>query len=947
MSSSPRINQLIDSWSQQLDNHTPPSEHFLDQLKTTLSGSEYVLQLFETKPELLTQFHDDGSLETPPTHTELQSNLRDLTAENKSEEELHRALRLFRQQQMIRIIWRDLCRTADLDETLESLTALADICTQEALGWLHAHLAEKFGTPRDRDGNAQELIVIGMGKLGARELNLSSDIDLIFTFPSSGETDGRRALSNEEFFTRLCQKLVQALNKRTVDGFVFRVDTRLRPFGDSGPLVANMDFMEEYYQSQAREWERYAMIKARVIAGDMRNGEELMEMLRPFVYRRYLDYGAIESLRGMKKAISESLRKKGMRDNIKLGPGGIREIEFLGQAFQLIRGGRDSDLQIRPIQTVLRRLAEKQLIPQIASEELVAAYRFLRLTENRIQAWRDEQTHLLPADHDGLRRIAVTMGYADTEAWIRDLARHRTHVQLHFEKLFEESEDGKEETSSLQHLWQHEEDNAAEILQNVGYSDIERSCELLQRLRESRPLKTAGERGRQLLEWLVPQLIEEVAEHSETPEETLERIINLLETIAGRTAYLSLLSENPQARQQLVTLIDASPWFLDWIRRLPMLLDTLIDPRQLYDPLERQDLEKELAHELARVEGDLEQEMEVLRHFVAANRLRVAAADVTGVIPLMIVSDYLTDIATVTLDAILGIAWRDVSERHGAPAGTDKNNMGFAIIGYGKLGGIELGYGSDLDLVFIHNAPPGSMTDGKRSVAADVFFARLAQRMIHILTTRTPSGQLYEVDMRLRPNGKSGLLVTPVSAFRSYQEKDAWTWEHQALVRARGIAGDAQVITEFGKIRNSIIQRKRDNSELVGEVVKMREKMRESLDKSTDVLFDVKQGHGGITDIEFMVQYLLLRYSSDHPTLCHYSDNIRQLEALEEAQLLDEHLAERLAGIYRVLRAAHHRYSLQEKPAIIPADELIEERRIVREAWEQLMQISPSVNEKG
>jgi len=946
MSSSPRITRLIDHWSQQLDDSPTPPESFLDQLNTTLSGSEYVLQIFETKPELLTQFYVDGSLETPPTQAEFRESLRNLSAELKSEEELHRALRLFRQQQMIRIIWRDLCRTAGLDETLESLTALADTCTQQALDWLYAHLAEKFGTPRDRDGNAQQLVVIGMGKLGARELNLSSDIDLIFTFPSSGETDGRRALSNEQFFTRLCQKLVQALNTRTVDGFVFRVDTRLRPFGDSGPLVANMDFMEEYYQSQAREWERYAMIKARVIAGDMVAGEALMEMLRPFVYRRYLDYGAIESLRGMKKAISESLRKKGMRDNIKLGPGGIREIEFLGQAFQLIRGGRDSDLQIRPIQTVLQRLAEKQLIPQIACEELVAAYRFLRLTENRIQAWRDEQTHLLPADHEGLKRIAVTMGYAETETWIKDLARHRTRVQLHFEKLFEESEDGKEETSSLQHLWQHEEENAAEILQKVGYRDIERSCELLQRLRDSRPLKTAGERGRQLLEWLVPQLIEEVVEHSETPEETLERIITLLETIAGRTAYLSLLSENPQARQQLITLIDASPWFLDWIRRLPMLLDTLIDPRQLYDPLEHQDLEKELAHELAQVEGDLEQEMEVLRHFVAANRLRVAAADVTGVIPLMIVSDYLTDIATVTLDATLRLAWRDVSGRHGAPAGADENNIGFAIIGYGKLGGIELGYGSDLDLVFIHNAPPGSMTDGKRSVAADVFFARLAQRMIHILTTRTPSGQLYEVDMRLRPNGKSGLLVTPINAFRSYQENEAWTWEHQALVRARGIAGDAQVIEEFGEIRNDIIQRKRDNSELVAEVVKMREKMRDTLDKSSDELFDVKQGRGGITDIEFMVQYLLLRYSSDHPTLCHYSDNIRQLEALEEAQLLDEHLAERLAGIYRVLRAAHHRYSLQEKSAIIPADDLREERRIVREAWELLMHATPAAEEQ-
>ncbi|MDX1346481.1 MAG: bifunctional [glutamate--ammonia ligase]-adenylyl-L-tyrosine phosphorylase/[glutamate--ammonia-ligase] adenylyltransferase, partial [Sedimenticolaceae bacterium] len=401
--------------------------------------------------------------------------------------------------------------------TLESLTALADTCTRQALEWLHTNLVEKFGTPRDADGNAQQLIVIGMGKLGACELNLSSDIDLIFTFASSGETDGRRALSNEEFFTRLCRKLVQALNTRTVDGFVFRVDTRLRPFGESGPLVANMDFMEEYYQSQAREWERYAMIKARVIAGDMATGKELMEMLRPFVYRRYLDYGAIESLRSMKKAISESLRKKGMRDNIKLGPGGIREIEFLGQAFQLIRGGRDSDLQIRPIQTVLKRLAGKQLIPQVTSDELIAAYRFLRLTENRIQAWRDEQTHLLPADKEGLERIALTMGYADTDAWIKDLARHRTRVQLHFEKLFEENEDGKEETPILQHLWQHQEDNASEILQKIGYGDIQRSCELLQRLRDSRPLKTAGERGRQLLDWLIPQLIEEVAEYSDTP----------------------------------------------------------------------------------------------------------------------------------------------------------------------------------------------------------------------------------------------------------------------------------------------------------------------------------------------------------------------------------------------------------------------------------------------
>jgi glutamate-ammonia-ligase adenylyltransferase len=945
MSSSPRISQLVENWTSQLQDLPAPTQNLLDQLHTTLSGSEYVLHSLETNPQILTTLYVDGALDRAPAEQELDTLLGDALQEADSEEALHRALRQFRQQQMIRIIWRDLCRTAALDETLESLTSLADVCTRRALDWLYVRLVEKLGTPRDSDGKAQQLVVIGMGKLGARELNLSSDIDLIFTFPAAGETDGQRALSNEQFFTRLCQKLVQALNTRTVDGFVFRVDTRLRPFGDSGPIVASMDFMEEYYQSQAREWERYAMIKARVIAGDMQAGEELMELLRPFVYRRYLDYGAIESLRGMKKAISENLRKKGMRDNIKLGPGGIREIEFLGQAFQLIRGGRDSELQIRPIQTVLRRLADKQLIPRLACDELIAAYRFLRLTENRIQAWRDEQTHLLPEDHEGLDRIASTMGYDDTDKYIKELARHRTRVQLHFERLFEESEDGKEETTALQHLWEHAEEPAESVMQKAGYRDVARSCELLQRLRESRALKTAGERGRQLLDWLVPQLLEEVAEHSETPEETLERIINLLETIAGRTAYLSLLGENPQARQQLITLFDASPWFLDWIRRQPMLLDTLIDPRQLYDPLDHDDLEAELAHALEQVEGDLEQEMEVLRHFVAANRLRVAAADVTGVIPLMIVSDYLTDIATVCLGATLKLAWRDMTERHGAPAGSSSDNMGIAIIGYGKLGGIELGYGSDLDLVFIHSAPSNSMTDGKRSVAADVFYARLAQRMIHILTARTPSGQLYEIDMRLRPNGKSGMLVTPVNAFRGYQEKDAWTWEHQALVRARGIGGDRRVIDEFEAIRNDIVQRERDPVKLLSDVVEMREKMRENLDKSNDEQFDVKQGRGGITDIEFMVQYLLLRYSSQYPQLCHYSDNIRQLEALEQAQLLPEHVAERLAGIYRVLRAAHHRYALQEKAAIIPAAELAEERRIVSELWDALMQHDASFNE--
>ncbi len=937
MSSAQRYETFFSHWQASLAAHANSNNPvFLDQLRMVLQGSDYVLSQFERNPALLDNIIQNDLVRQAPSFEALNQVLSSSLDGVIAEAELHKRLRDFRQLQQCRIIWRDLAGLADLNQTLESLTLVADVCIQHAIEWHYHWLSEKHGVPRSQTGVQQFMVVIGMGKLGARELNMSSDIDLIYAYPQRGETDGARVLDNEAFFNRLAQKLNQSLNTHTPDGFVFRVDTRLRPYGESGPLAPSFDFMEIYYESQAREWERYAMIKARAVYDKDGSGAELMAMLKPFVYRRYLDFGAIDSLRTMKQMIGDNLKKRSMRDNVKLGPGGIREIEFIGQVFQLMRGGRDPDLQVRPIQQVLQLLADKNLISVTTADELLAAYRFLRLVENRIQAWRDEQTHVLPEDPAGLLRLAGLMGFATSETFIERLAAHRNAVQVHFHALFNQdsvSEDD-DQTAVYAMLWRHlgDADERRRLIEQLDCPDPAGVDIALHKLSQSRLLQVTSERGHELLNAIMPLALMHCLALPNAAE-TLDRLGIILETIARRTTYLALLKENQTALQQLIRLLSASPWFAQWISRQPVLLDTLIDPRQLYQPLTKAHLTQELHSQLAQVVGDLEQEMEILRQFAAIHRLRIAAADVNGVIPLMIVSDYLTDLAEVSLQAALQLAWRDLTARHGVPAGLAPGEMGFVIVAYGKLGGIELGYGSDLDLVFLHESELTSMTNGAKPLDADSFYARLARRLIHIMTAQTPSGQLYEIDMRLRPNGQSGLLVTSLTAFAAYQQTQAWTWEHQALVRARVVAGDATLSASFHALRESILCKQRDGEALRLDVIDMREKMRANLDKSSATSFDLKQGIGGITDIEFIVQYALLRYSSLHPALCFYSDNIRQLEALDQARLLPDQWGERLSGLYRALRATAHRFALMEQKPMVAQDALVQERQLVQEAW--------------
>ena len=920
----------------------PQDPQLVADLKRVWEASDYVAQSCLRGPDLLPRLVASGDLERSYETGEVDALLRERLQGIADQPSLARALRLFRRYQMVRIIWRDLAGAAPLAETLKDLSALADACVDQALDFLYERACAESGTPRSPEGVPQRLVVVGMGKLGARELNLSSDIDLIFAYPEQGETDGPRALTNEEFFTRVCQRLVQVLDKQEVDGFVFRVDTRLRPFGTAGPLAISFEFIEDYYQSQAREWERYAMIKARVVAGDRKAGEQLQEMLRPFVYRRYLDFGAIESLRDMKGMITRELRHKGMEANIKLGPGGIREIEFIGQAFQLIRGGREPELQIRPILAVLAVLGRKGHLPQYAVSELSEAYEFLRRVENRLQAWADRQTHVLPAKPEARLRLARSMGFEAWDDFDAELQRQRQRVQGHFDRVFAAPQAEHDQgASGLGAMWreQWKAKPALEALTAAGFADPEAALDRIQRFRESRAFRSLSSRGRERLDRLMPLLLEAVA-GLELPDLPLQRLLPLLEAIIQRSAYVALLMESPLVLSQLVRLTAVSAWIPRQLARYPLLLDELLDPRRLYSPLHRQELEGELESLTGHLDSeDLEQQMELLRQFAQSNMLRVAAADITGAIPLMVVSDYLTEIAEVVLQRVLDYAWGHMTRRHGRPSGIEGQGYGFAVVGYGKLGGIELGYGSDLDLVFLHGTRDGgAVTDGPSPLANEVFYARLGRRIIHMLTTQTPSGILYEADMRLRPNGASGMLVSSLEAFEIYQLESAWTWEHQALLRARAVAGDSMVRAHFERIRRQVLGRARDAEKLRTDVREMRERMRAQLDKSGGGRFDLKQGVGGIADIEFMVQYEVLRWAHEYPDLLEYSDNIRLLLGLGRHRLLTSEAVRDLGNAYRALRAAYHRNALQDEPGLVPEEPYAQHRERVVESWRRLLE---------
>lgn len=918
-----------------------------ESLPLVWASSEFVMHACVRRAAFLPTLANKDQLLNAVDMTHLQSVLAEMLEGATSDADLQSALRQFRQRYMARIAWRDIAGWASLNETLLELSSLADVCVQAAYQHAYASLSNMYGTPIGNESQQpQHLMILGMGKLGGRELNYSSDIDLIFLFPEHGETNGASPISNEEFFLRLGQRIIQHLANKTADGFVFRVDMRLRPFGDSGPLVVSFDGLEDYLQQHGRDWERYAFIKARPLTAAELYPALYRDVIRPFVYRRYLDFSVFESLREMKQMISREVERRELHNHVKLGPGGIREVEFIVQAFQLLRGGNDRALQSTELQTVLPQLIHHKLLNVIQVDELLQAYRFLRKVENRLQQWSDHNTHQLPDDEPARLRLAVSLGYPAWHDFLQVLDMHRQHVSRWFAMLVFGTEQEVDDTGNALTGFLDPSANDQERQQAIKQLGIHHpahiTAQLLQ-VRDSNYYKRLDETGQRRLHQVVPKLLRLIAGQS-NQELVFARILRIIEKIGGRTVYLALLHEHPLALQRLVTLCAQSEFLAEQIAAFPLLLDELIDERLLNELPTRDSLTNELQFKLEHGDSqDEERDIELLCEYQRVAMFRIAVADLHGRLPLMKVSDRLTDLAELIVQKTLQMAWTQLTQRHGVPlCGASADNAqpaGVMVVAYGKFGGIELGYGSDLDLVFLHNSSGAyQQTSGENSLENAVFFARLGQRLVHLLAAHTRAGRLYEVDIRLRPSGKGGLLVQSLQRFDEYQRKEAWTWEHQALIRARGVAGDATVIAEFEQIRVNILRQavKRDN--LRDEVRNMRQRMRDELSKAKAGQFDLKQDAGGIADIEFLVQYWMLKWADDYPPIILFTDNIRQLESLASGNIVPQSTVDTLTSIYRKYRERIHHLSLAGGDNVIDGDEFVTERKQVVEIWKEVME---------
>jgi glutamate-ammonia-ligase adenylyltransferase len=829
-----------------------------------ISDSRYAQRLLAAQPELAAEI----AAPQPFTRAEIAAALAGAAQED--EPALMRRLRRLRQRVLLRVMARDLCGLASLDEVCGTMTDLAEL-------GIAAALQEK------------ELIVVGMGKLGGRELNVSSDIDLILVHPGG--------VDDQERYERAGRRLIRLLANVTEDGFVFRVDMRLRPYGESGPLACSFDFLETYFITQGREWERYAWIKARALSGAQH--EELSKIVRPFVFRKYLDYATLGAMRQLHAEVRREVARRDLADHVKLGPGGIREIEFVAQALQLVRGGRDPELTARPTLQVLSLLEEKRLLPADAVKELSAAYVFLRNVEHRLQYLDDAQRHDLPQDVEDRSRIARMSGFSAWEDFAAALEGHRAAVSRHFEAVFAES------TQESEPWPEHPR---------------------LTALRASQRYAALPADSRRRLDALIPAL-SRAGKATPDPEATLARGVDLMESIASRAAYLALLAEHPEALERVARIIGASSWAAEFVTRHPLLLDELLDDRLLYAPPDLEAFARGLRAQLAAHAGDTERRMTVLREMHQAQVFRLLAQDLAGLLTVERLADHLSALADLVLQVTIELVWDELPRRHisGPPH--------FAVIAYGKLGGKELGYASDLDIVFLY--------DERHEQAAEVY-ARLAMRLQHWVTTRTSAGVLFETDLQLRPSGASGLMVSSVDAFERYQEHNAWVWEHQALTRARYSAGDAKVGEAFERIRERILCRQRDPAELAKEIVAMRDKMH-AAHPNRSGLFDLKHDHGGMIDVEFAVQFIVLGHAHQHASLTKNLGNIALLGMAAELGLIPAELAERCRNAYRELRRLQHGLRLNgAQYARVPPEQVAAHARAVRDLYERVLSGSSS-----
>jgi glutamate-ammonia-ligase adenylyltransferase len=940
------LRESVIRWWERASRHDALRENYelmpdaqKDGLERLIAGSEFAASALIQDPEALAWVNENAA---PLLARAANAAYERRVASTITSADAQRVLREWRRREMLRIAWCDVAGHIDVTETLRAVSDLADACIRAATAAAQRHLQIPFGKPRSASGAEAPLIVLGMGKLGGRELNYSSDIDLVFLFAQAGETDGARVVDNEEYFNRLGRELIRLLDARTEDGFVFRVDMRLRPFGESGPLVVSLASLEDYLQQHGRDWERYAWIKARAVVGADAYASANEEFVRPFVYRRYLDFGVFESLREMKALIVREVARRDLEQDLKLGMGGIREVEFIVQSMQLVRGGSDRRLQNPALLEVTPLLAGAKLLSAADISRLTDAYLVLRKAENALQMIRDEQTHSIPGDPLDRARFCVNFGVPDWPAAIARVDAARDSVARQFEALlFGGGPDAPRRSGETPLSWlASEEIDIAEELAAGGFPALEipRLAALLDAYRHAAPYRRLDEAGRRRVHVILDRVLKAAARQA-SPSEVVQRVLRVLDAIGARSSYLALLKEQRAALDRLIDVCAISGFLARQIADFPLLLDELIDAKAFDEIPSRAGFARELAARTERLPADdPERQVEALRQFQKVAVFSVALADLTGRLPLMLVSDRLTDIAELIIQCCMDLAWSQMTKIYGVPyCGDDEGSsriVNVAVAGYGKLGGLELGYGSDLDLVFLHDSCGEiQQTRAERPLDNVVFFLRLGQRIVHLLTMHSAAGRLYEVDMRLRPNGKGGFLMTGLDAFERYQHHDAWTWEHQALLRARAVAGDANLCRRFEDARRRVLCTAVRQDTLRIDVMEMRMRMRRELSQSGPGQFDIKQDAGGIADIEFLVQYWVLAAASAHPELVTYSDNIRQLEGLARLAVIDAATARWLKEAYIGYRTVLHHLSLEGGQRVVQADPHAETRARVQEIW--------------
>ena len=932
------------------------SAQFDAKLAKTFRCSRYAERLCTADPARRRELFDDG--DSPFTALTMREvvDRRDQT-QYESEAELRRALRKLRQRVMLRLIFRDINGLANLDEVVTAISALADVTLSAALDFHGRAVAKAFGlspTAQQTDARAQ-LLVVGMGKLGAHELNVSSDIDLIFVHAEDGDATAER--SWHEFHVEVGKRVIRALDAVDEDGFVFRVDMRLRPFGDSGPLVSSLSTMENYFLAHARPWERYAWLKARAITGATSIKTALMNLVTPFVYRRYHDFGAIEEMRDLHAQIRAEATKRNRLNDIKVGPGGIREVEFIVQLHQLIRGGREHRLQLTSTREALGEIGRHGLLESARVDQLRAAYVFLRNLEHRLQYVDDQQTQALPTMDEEQQRIAEAMNCADWPAFEIMLNTHRAIITREFDALFAASDVARDadtyspaiaQSTSTSQAATALDANIHAVFCAIAGDDAAKNSfpDIAQRVltwQNAARTATLSPRTRQRISGLIPAALK-LALAEEMPQQTFFRVLDLLDAIDKRETYIALLAEYPDVLARVTRIAARSAWAAELLRRHPVLLDELGASRAHIAAIDWATERARLAADCDHARGDTEQLYEILRHAKQVITLRLNIADIEGQLGVMALSDELSALADMLLEAALQMAWKAIG---GVLQSADNASAprGFAIIGYGKLGSKELGYASDLDLVFLYDPAAGIPTE---------IYSRLAQRLSSWLNTMTSGGVLYETDLRLRPDGAAGLLVSSIDAFSDYQQQRAWTWEHQALTRARWCAGDKALAAPFEAIRKAVLRTPRDRQKLRSEIVEMRDKMRAEKDKKREdkkregesgdpqnespAQFDLKHVRGGIVDVEFIVQYLILAYAAEHPEFIGNLGNFALLTRAGALGILDEDIAARVAKAYLAYRERQHRARTNnEERTWIGLDELADERRAVTAAWTSLL----------